>query len=165
MGRLRFGAGPGRTGDGAPRAPTAAGWRKIAGYLTRTSRESAADLFLCLYSPPHRPTRTEKRRNRRNTAAMITRGAGRDAAVTPAGEGGRERGAGWRETGRTAAQSGETKEGGSHRRFRPFIPPFGGRKPIRGRRRRHRARGTRALLQMLRIRNSGKKMEMVLLMH
>ncbi len=58
-----------------------------------TRRGRPADLALCLLLPPHGPPRTKGTPKRKTTAAGITRGVGRVAAVLPAGEGGRERGA------------------------------------------------------------------------
>lgn len=71
--------------------------------LTRIGRIRAADLGSCVYITPHAPPRKQNRSQIMNNAANMARGAGRDAAVTPAGEGGRERGAGWWEKGGNAA--------------------------------------------------------------
>ena len=63
-------------------------------HLTRIGRHRTADLFWCVLLTPHGPQDQQKRQNQQNTAADITRGVGRVAAVTPAGEGRWERGGG-----------------------------------------------------------------------
>lgn len=62
------------------------------GKKSRTFRERVADLFLFLSYTPHDAPQSEGITKTRRTAAAITRGVGRIAAVTPAGEGRRERG-------------------------------------------------------------------------
>ena len=131
---------------------------QIARYLARMARTCIEDLFLYLYYPPHGPHLGKWTQKRQITAAMVTRGAGIDAAVIPAGEGRREWRGGLVGDGRYSDQPDEKEPRGSGQPFRRFISPLGERKPIWSRHWRRQARLKRALLQILRIRKIERKM-------
>jgi hypothetical protein len=136
-----------------------------AAHLSRTTLARVADLLPFLLYPPHGPTTTQSTHQMTRTAAKITRGVGRDAAVTPAGEGGRVRGVRRWETARTAGHADKNGMAGAGHSFCRFISPLGERKPIRRRSQRRRPRLKRGVLQELCSRNTMKMMKMRQMMH